>query len=456
MSLFGLMYLAYQGLNVLVLAPLMALLAALFHVGTPLMATYTQIFMPALGNYLFKYFPLFMLGAIFGRLMNDSGAAITIGRWITRRLGEKQAILATVLSCAVLTYGGVSLFVVAFCIYPIAAALFKVADVPKRLIPGSIALGSFTFTMTALPGTPSIQNAIPMPYFGTTTFAAPGLGVIAAIIMFLGGMIWLNRRAKLAKEKGEGYLPANEKDIALEQDARKEFPSIWVAFLPLVIVLALNYLFSDVVLPMLDHSYLLEKKYGGVTSQKVIGLWALVASLAISIIVLLIVMRNYLSAKLKSVNQGTMESLLPIFNTASEVGYGATIAALSSFALIKTKILGIFPEYPLISEAVAINVLAGITGSASGGLSIALEALGSTYLSLAEAANISPELLHRVATLSCGGFDTLPHNGAVITLLGICGLTHKKSYFDIFTIAVALPVISTAVVVVLGTAVGSF
>jgi H+/gluconate symporter-like permease len=167
-------------------------------------------------------------------------------------------------------------------------------------------------------------------------------------------------------------------------------------------------------------------------------------------------MRKYNKESVKSLNEGTMGSLLPIFNTSSEVGYGAVIAALASFAVLKNAVLAIAPGNPLISEAVAINALAGITGSASGGMSIGLEVLGARYMELAQQLNISPELLHRVATLSSGGFDTLPHNGAVISLLAICGLTHKDSYLDIFMTSALIPVLSTAVVVILGTMFGSF
>ena len=204
-SLLGLMYFAYRGINVLVLAPIMALLACLFHADAPLLASYTQVFMPALGGYLLQYFPVFLLGSIFGKLMSDSGAAAVIGQFVAYTLGAERGLLAVVLACAVLTYGGVSLFVVAFCVYPIAVELFLEGRIPKRLIPAAIALGSFTFTMTALPGTPAIQNAIPMPFFGTTAFAAPGLGVIGAVVMFGVGYLWLDRRARRAQERGEGY-----------------------------------------------------------------------------------------------------------------------------------------------------------------------------------------------------------------------------------------------------------
>uniref|UniRef100_UPI0035ADFF89 GntP family permease n=1 Tax=Paracoccus sp. TaxID=267 RepID=UPI0035ADFF89 len=183
LSLILLMYLAYRGINVLILAPLLAMLAVLMSGGLPVLATYTQVFMKSLGGYVITYFPLFLLGAIFGKVMADSGAARTIAEMIVKKVGSDRAILAVVLACGVLTYGGVSLFVVAFAIYPIANALFRRADVPKRLLPAAIALGSFTFTMTAFPGTPAIQNAIPMPFFGTNVFAAPVLGTFAGLVM---------------------------------------------------------------------------------------------------------------------------------------------------------------------------------------------------------------------------------------------------------------------------------
>src|SRR4051812_6873163 len=208
LSLALLMYLAYRGVNVLLLAPVMALLALAFNAGPDLavmLGTYTQFFMTELGKYLAKFFPLFMLGALFGKLMDDSGCARVIARKIAAFTGAERAMLAVILACGILTYGGVSLFVVAFAVYPTARQLFREAAIPKRLIPACIAAGSFTFTMTALPGTPAIQNAIPAPYFNTNSFAAPGLGALAGALMFAGCLAWLTLRAHRACAAGEGY-----------------------------------------------------------------------------------------------------------------------------------------------------------------------------------------------------------------------------------------------------------
>ena len=453
LSLGLLMYLAYRGISVLILAPCLALLAVLFSGDLPVLATYTQVFMPALGGYVILYFPLFMLGAIFGKVMADSGAARVIAERIVQAVGAKRAITAVVLACGVLTFGGVSLFVVAFAIYPIANSLFRQADIPKRLLPAAIALGSFTFTMTALPGTPAIQNAIPMPFFGTSAFAAPVLGTLAGVIMLGGGLFWLDRRVAAARSRSEGYgtHEVTSADAALADDV--QLPSFLLAIMPVLLVIALNAVLTYGVFPNIDAGYLSEAAYGGTSLQSVAGIWAIIVALIVSItFVIFTNWKRYEDVK-DTVNKGTIGSLLPIFNTASEVGYGAVIASLPAFLIVRDNVLGLFPENPLASLAVAVNVLAGITGSASGGMSIALNALGAQFAQMGAAQGISMELMHRVTALSSGGFDALPHNGAVITLLGICGLTHKQSYGDIFVCAVAIPFVATVTVIILGSVV---
>ena len=470
-----LIFLAYRGVSVLLLGPAMALVAALFAVGTPLLATYTQVFMTSAGNFIIQFFPLFLLGAIFGKLMDDSGAAESIAKGIVGKLGQERAILAVVLACAVLTYGGVSLFVVAFAVYPIAAALFRQADIPKRLIPATIALGAFTFTMTALPGTPAIQNAIPMPFFGTTPFAAPVLGIITALVMFSLGQWWLSRQASQARMAGEGYGQHDDAQPVFNKDQREHssgegfdvmmvapeappraLPSFAVAIAPVIVVIVLNYVFSTIVIPALDTSYLAEARYGATTVDSVRGVWAIICSLTIACLMLLAMTWKRLAAPKRSLDDGANASVLPIFNTASLVGFGAVIAALPAFELIQGFVESIGGGNPLVSLAIAVNVLAGVTGSASGGMSIALQTLGAEYLVMAEAVGIAPELLHRVTTVATGGLDSLPHNGAVVTLLAICGLTHREAYKDIFMVAVLFPIISLVILVILGSMFGAF
>ncbi|MDO5768353.1 MAG: GntP family permease [Psychrobacter sp.] len=460
-TLLLLMFFAYRGYSVLILAPIMAILAV-FLSGDFLSSipAYTDVFMSALSGFLLKFFPIFLLGALFGRLMADSGAASAIAKTVVQKLGASKAILAIILVCAILTYGGVSLFVVAFAIYPIAKNLFKAADIPKRLIPAAIALGSFTFTMTALPGTPAIQNAIPIPYYNTNVFAAPILGIIGGLVMFVLGWLWLQSRANKAIAAGEGY-GIHEEEEELEtvksySDASNPRQlSFMMAMIPLVIVIGLNALLTYLVFPAMDLSAL-KSQFPELNIEGSLGLWSIIISLILACIVLIVLNIGHWHNLQKTINRGTYESMLPIFNTGSEVGYGAVIASLAGFVIIRDSILNLNPDNPLISEAVAMTTLAGITGSSSGGLSIALATLGEDYLKMAVAAGIDPELMHRVAVMAAGGLDTLPHSGAVITLLAICGLTHKQSYLNLAMVTMVIPIIATVLVIFLGSMFGSF
>lgn len=436
LSLGLLIFLAYRGFSVIFFAPVFALLAASLS-GFSVMPTFTEVFLPSLANYVKIYFPFFLLGAVFGKVMEETGSAQAIAKAVVQRLGARQAILAVVLSCAILTYGGVSLFVVSFAVYPFAASLFKEAGIPKRLLPGVIALGAFTFTMDSLPGTPQIQNSIPMKFFNTDLYAAPVFGIVGALIIGISGVFYLQWRRNKAALAGEGYGTHTTN----EPDAQKftNLPSLPLAVLPLVCVLVVTLLLQKFVFPQWDiTSWASEAPYKmdpkGITGT--MNNWALMIALTFGIVLALALNPARLKGKWsKALNAGVIGSLLAIMNTASEVGFGNVIKLLPGFQTIANALMSIQGGgSPLLSEALTVNVLAGITGSASGGMSIALEAFGKNYLEWAQRANISPELLHRVASMASGGMDTLPHNGAVITLLAICGLTHRDSYKDIFVI----------------------
>ena len=437
-SLVLLMYFAYRGVSVIILAPLLAMFAVVFSgESSHIMGYYTQVFMVKAVGFIAKYFPIFLLGALFGKLMQDSGSAKSIARSIIKAVGEKRSALAIVLSCGLLTYGGISAFVVAFAVYPLAAALFKEANLPKKYIPATIALGAFTFTMTCLPGTNQIHNIIPSSFFGTDIYAAPVVGIISGAIIMILGVLWVNYRINKDKAKGYGENHTNEPEIHSE----KSLPIFYLAILPIVVVILSNYLFTKYLIPSWNVEYLSDSKFGSVPLNKVSSIWAMIISLLAAKLVLIALFFKKFKNLNKTLTDGTLGSLLPTFNTGSEVGYGATIAALAAFAIVKEAVINIAPGNPMISEVVAINVLAGITGSASGGLTIALSALGETYNQMAQTAGIPLEWMHRLASMASGGFDSLPHNGAVITLLTICGLSHKQSYKDIAMVSLVIPVI---------------
>jgi H+/gluconate symporter-like permease len=339
-------------------------------------------------------------------------------------------------------------------VYPIAKSLFREEDIPKRLIPGAIALGSFTFTMTALPGTPAIQNAIPTAYFHTTPFAAPGLGTVGGLIMFAGGMFWLNWRANRARAAGEGY--GDHKDLGEAVGAASaDAPTFIVALIPILLVIGLNFVFTRWAIPAMDTGFLAQPKYGGIKVGSVAGIWSIVLAVACASLFAFIANRRRLADSIDTINKGTLGAMLPMLNTASEVGYGGVIASLAAFGIVRDGMTSLTSD-PVISIAITVNVLAAITGSASGGLSIAMASLGDYYLNLAQAAHVSPEIMHRIASMSSGGFDCMPHNGAVITLLGICGLKHRESYFDIFVVASVITVLAGIGVIILNALFGTF
>jgi H+/gluconate symporter-like permease len=397
---------------------------------------------------------------------------------MTQRLGAERAILAIVLAGAIVTYGGVSLFVAFFVLVPMAQALFRVANIPRRLMPPAVILGTYTFTMTALPGTPAIQNAIPMPFFGTTPFAAPGLGLIAAAIMLGLGLWWLRHAERTARKAGESYdgqdapkvnvVAAGEKlrehvTTAREFDPAEiahaslsqTMPPLALAALPLVVVVTVNLLMSLVILPRLDFSFLAEERWGGTSLSGVAGVWSVVVALAIACAVVVLVNRGRLSTLRESVDAGANASVLPVVSVASLVGFGAVIAALPAFAAVRDFVLGI-EGGTLVSLAVATNILAALTGSASGGLTIALDALGDTYVAIAAQHGIDPALLHRVAVIGSGTLDILPHNGAVVSLLALCGSTHRESYVGIVMVGILGPIVALIAVIALGSTFGSF
>ena len=468
---------AFRGWSVLLLAPAAALVAAAFG-REPLLANWTQVFMGSAARFLAQFFPIFLLGAVFGKLMDDSGSVSAVADFMTKTLGERRAVVAVVLAGAFVTYGGVSLFVAFFVLSPMAQALFRAAAVPRRLMPAAIVLGTSTFTMSALPGTPSIQNAIPMPFFGTTPFAAPGLGIIAAAIMLGFGLWWLRRAEASARRAGEGYGAeatvsvdgaADDELVRERATTAREFdpaeihhgdrsvsvPPALFAALPLVVVVAVNLLMSLVVLPRLDFSYLADERWGATTIFGVAGVWSVVVALAAAIATAILCNRPRLPSLRQSMDAGANASVLPALSVASLVGFGAVIAALPAFEIVRDWVLAI-EGGPLVSLAVATNVLAALTGSASGGLTIALDALGQTYMTIAAQTGLSPALMHRVAVIGSGTLDILPHNGAVVTLLAVCGATHRESYFDIVMVGIVNAILALVAVILLGTAFGSF
>lgn len=417
--------LAYRGHSIIWVAPICAVMVAVFG-GLNILDAYLGDYLKGAADYIISWFPAFFLGAIYGKLMDATGAARSLANKLVSLIGPRFALLAVVIPCLLMTYGGISLFVVVFVIYPMGYAIYREADLPRTLLPGAIAYGAFGITMTAIPGSPQIQNLIPTNYYGTDAMAAPLLSIVAAILIAVPGYIYLEWRIRSARKKGL-HFTEDEKhtDRGFDADALPSWH--WLSgLLPLVVVvLMLN------VLPKL-----LEKAEIVTWSSS----QAIVVALLGGIVMTCLMNLKQLKVLLPAINEGANGSLSAIMNTACAVGFGSVVKVVPGFLLLKSAMLNM-PGSILFSEAVAVNVLAGATGSASGGMSIALEALAPQYLAKATEIGMNPEYLHRIASLASGGLDTLPHNGAVLTLLAVSHCSHKESYLDVCVTSCIIPVV---------------
>lgn len=420
-----LIFLAYKGHSIIWVAPVCAAIVALLG-GLNILDAYMGDYIKGTAEYIISWFPAFFLGAVYGKLMDMTGSARSLANKIVSLIGPKFAVLAVVLPCLLMTFGGISLFVVVFVIYPMGYAIYREANLPRTLLPGAIAFGAFGITMTSIPGTPQIQNIIPTTYYGTTAAAAPVMSIIATILIAVPGYLYLEWRCRNARKKGLVFVE-DAKYVDSNIDTTKLPSWHWLSgLLPLiVVVLMLN------VLP-------------GILKNAGIAEWTTSQSIVVALMggILITCLMNIKQFKvlMPAINDGANGSLTAIMNTACAVGFGSVVKVVPGFTLLKNAMLNM-PGSILFSEAVAVNVLAGATGSASGGMSIALEALAPQYLEKAMSIGLNPEYLHRIASLASGGLDTLPHNGAVLTLLAVSHCTHKESYLDICVTSCIIPVI---------------
>lgn len=419
-----LIFLTMRGMNLLVAGPLSALFVAVLN-GMPLFpqlvaegeANLVGNYMSGFSSFVTAWYLMFLLGAIFGKVMEDSGAADSVSRLIVEKLGMKYAILAIVAACAVLTYGGVSLFVVAFSVYPMALSLFKQANLPRRFIPAALAFGSVTFTMTSA-GSPEIQNWIPIDYLNTSPYAGWEVSLIVAVFMMIFGYWWLKRMITKAVEKGERFVERDGDPVNEE----RQLPNPLMGILPLVVVLAISFIFHD----SLKQSALIIALLGGV-----------IATYALN--------RKYFRNFWSAVSEGTLGALIAIGNTAAVVGFGGVAKAVPAFG-VAVDFMTSIPGSPLIGGAIAVSVIAGMTGSASGGQAIALPLLAPHYMDM----GVNPEALHRVVAISSGALDSLPHNGYVVTTVrAICGESHKDAYNPVGAVTVIVPTLGVILAIIL-------
>ncbi len=412
-SLGLLIFLALRGFSIIIIAPIASIVVIVLN-QMPMLETLQEDYMSGFINFAKNYYLIFLFAAIFGKFMEESGAARSIADKLLGLIGRTskfKVLLAIVIISALLTAGGINTYVVIFAILPIARPLFKRMEIPWHLFAGAFFFGMATFTMTMMPGSPSIQNIIPTKYLGTTVTAAPLIGITAMLVVIVFNTWYLKHALTKSEQRGETYSNMKNGETAIDQDEvyERPLPPFMLSIVPPIVLLVL------------------------LNGLKVDILYTLMITVALS----LLLFWKYMTNKLEAINVGAMNTVLPIVNTSADVGYGTVIAATAGFGVV-TEVISTIPGSPVFSLYLSVAALAGITGAASGGLAIAMETLAETYLQL----GIDPEVLHRVATIASGGLDSLPHNGAVITVLAVIGLTHKDAYKHIFTVSVVAPIIA--------------
>ncbi len=420
-----LIYFSLRGLSLFLTTPLCAIIIAVTGDITLISADGSEDLVKAytagFATFFRNWFFMFLLGSLFGKLMETSGAAHSLSHWIVSKFGHKYAVFSVVAMCAILTYGGVSVFIVAFSVYPMAASLFRDAKIPHRFLPATLAFGSVTFTMTSA-GSPEIQNWIPIKYLGTSPFAAWEVSLIVAIFMAVTGFLWLQYMIKKARLRNEDLgLISNEEQLFSQQDHEK-LPHPIIGFIPLVIVLLTS---------VLTHATLRENALS-------VALLAGCATLGIT---------NFQRIKQTQsiMDQSAYGALMAIGNTSAVVGFGAVAILSPAFEGI-VAILTNMDGNQLIGAALAITTVAGITGSASGGQTIALPELAPHYLE----AGTNPEHLHRITAISSGMLDSLPHSGYVVTTIReICKETHKSAYLPLGAVTAVIPMLGLILAIAL-------
>ncbi|MBD2859781.1 GntP family permease [Spongiibacter sp. KMU-158] len=413
--------LALRGWNLFIAAPLCALIVGLSG-GLPVFPesdapAFVTTYMKGFAGFVGAWFLMFLLGSLFGKFMEDTGSADALARWIVDKIGMRHAVAAVVMACAILTYGGVSVFIVAFSVYPMALSLFKDADLPRRFIPAALAFGSVTFTMTSA-GSPEIQNWIPIKHLGTSPYAEWQVSLIVAVLMAAFGFWWLKRMIGQAVANGE-YFEHRDTDPDISV---RDYPHPLTGFLPLIVVLLISFFFHE--------------KYAQ---------YALILALGGGCLSIMALNFRHFHNMPKAINEATNGALIAIGNTAAVVGFGTIAKASPAFAVAVDTVTGI-PGNELIGAAIGVTMIAGLTGSASGGLSIALPVLGPHYMDL----GVNPEQLHRISSIASGALDSLPHNGYIVTTVrAICGETHKTAYGPIAALTVVVPSIGLIIAIAL-------
>lgn len=373
--------------------------------GLDTMSVMKNEFMTAAGNYVKSWFLLFLLCGIFAEVMKASGAASSIGKWLANLLGPKGAILGVSFATLVLTYGGISCFVVVFTMYPIALVLFKEANIDRRLIPGAIGAGAFTLPNIAW-GSPGVCNIIPGTFFGTSATDAGALGLILGIIIYGLANVYLILKNKSLQKKGIGFVPTEKQAKALAYGEGRPGMNPWYCLIPMaIIIITLNIIKLDVLIAV----------FCGIVSGYVL-FW------------------KHIENKTEPLLLGTGNGINSTMSVAPIMGFGTVANMTPAFSGLTGAVTNIKTN-PYIAWALAVLVITGITGSGSGGATLSCQLLADKFIAMD---GLNPALLAKICSCGCIVLDTMPWNGVICLTMAACECNHKDSYFDLFMITVLI------------------
>ena len=423
LAIFAIIYLTAKNLHVVIAAPLASLLIILTNQMDILESLLgkEQSYMVGLTGFLINNFALFLLGSILAQYMEKSGATQTIANFILEKMGKNNpytVLLAITAIASILTYGGVSIFVVIFTLLPLSRPLFKELNINWELFPIPVFLGASTYTMTSLPATPSIHNAIPTKVLGTSLTAAPLLSMAASLTMLVFGLIYMAYALKKSQAAGQVF---NHK-LDGQADKNEElttYPSILLSLLPLITLITSIFLFSKT-----PH--------------------ILVISLTVSILVAALLFFPYIPNQRELLNIGSVNSIVPAFATSSSVAFGSLLTTSIGFLTIQEWIQQI-PGSPLFSLSLSTALLSGIIGSSSGAIGIASNSFLPAYLEM----GIDPEVLHRITVVASAALTVVPQSGVMITFHNLSGLSMKRALKHSFIVVNIGHILALIVILIL-------
>lgn len=418
-------FLIWKNWHMSIVSLLGALIVILFNQMDPVSAI-SESFMSGMSSFAGSWFLLFLLGAVFGKVMGDSGASVGIANNLLKLLGNRSVVLVVMITGLVLSYGGIGTFIIAFSLYPIAVALFQKADIPKKLIVATIMVCPVTVCMAMLPGSPSTQNLLPTTYFGTTAYAGAKIGIICSVVMFLTAYLYLNWQIKRAKARGEHFVPSPGESVMDLQSADKgKTPEVWKCYVPIVMLLAAMFGFQ--ILFAIPSTF------------------AVACAMTLAILIGCFLYRDKLNV-VSVINEGAASGLGALIATSSIMGFGNVVSASPAYEVVTNALVNLNVG-PLGTALISINVIAAITGSSAGGLNIFLSSMSEYLLST----GLNTSMLHRVVCIASSGFDAMPHASGIVVCNQIAKTSQKDTYFHVFITCAILPFCCAILACILGT-----